>query len=282
MKTRIITGAVFVAVLIPVFIFSNTYLFNAVIALVSLTAAYEMLACFGLAQKWEISLPTYVITMIFPILARLLAQGQISLKWLILIGLMYTMFLLSAMVFTKGEITMENIALIFLATAYITVAFSSIVLIHDLPEYGEYMYLLIFIGAFITDTFAYFTGRFFGKHKLIEEISPNKTVEGSIGGIIFCSLAFVVYGIILVNWFGVTGYNLFALAIAGVVVSIVAQMGDLVCSAIKRNFGKKDFGSLFPGHGGVLDRFDSIMAIAPFLLLLYMIIDGTQSFAMFG
>ena len=106
-----------------------------------------------------------------------------------------------------------------------------------------------------------------GKHKLIPEVSPKKTIEGSIGGTLFCALSFVAFGIIVDNFFGMNA-NLIFLAISGVIVSIVAQMGDLIMSLIKREYGIKDYGKLFPGHGGILDRFDSILSVSLMLAII--------------
>ena len=113
----------------------------------------------------------------------------------------------------------------------------------------------------MSDTFAYFVGMLFGKHKLIEDVSPKKTIEGSIGGIFFCVVSFVVFGIIMDVFFDRSA-NILFLAISAVAVSVVSQIGDLIMSVIKRHYGIKDYGKLFPGHGGMLDRFDSILAVA--------------------
>ena len=130
---------------------------------------------------------------------------------------------------------------------------------------------MVFLGAWICDTFAYFTGVLIGKHKLIPEISPKKTIEGSIGGIIFTIIGFIVYGLIM-NSFFEAQLSYVYLAILGLALSVVSQVGDLIASAIKRQYSIKDFGNIFPGHGGVLDRFDSVMLSAPVLLMINTII----------
>ena len=117
------------------------------------------------------------------------------------------------------------------------------------------------------DTFAYFCGRLFGRHKLIVEISPKKTVEGSIGGTLFCVGAFLLYGLILQVAFDLSPRYVM-LGVAGLLAAFISQIGDLIASLIKREHGVKDYGFIFPGHGGVLDRFDSILAIAPLLWIL--------------
>lgn len=116
---------------------------------------------------------------------------------------------------------------------------------------------LIFLIAFGTDTFAYFAGNLFGKHKLSPKISPNKTIEGSVGGIIGSLIITILYALYIdIN-------PLWKLVIMSILTSVISQLGDLVASKIKRMTGIKDFGKLMPGHGGVLDRFDSIILTAP-------------------
>ena len=102
---------------------------------------------------------------------------------------------------------------------------------------------------------------FFGKHKLIEDVSPKKTIEGSIGGIVFCTVSFVLFGVIADLAFGKDA-NLIFMAISGVIISIISQVGDLIMSVVKRHYGIKDYGRLFPGHGGMLDRLDSILVVS--------------------
>lgn len=117
----------------------------------------------------------------------------------------------------------------------------------------------------MTDTFAYFTGRFFGNHKLIPSISPKKTVEGAIGGIIGSIVGCVIFALL----FPQSNVSLYLGVVIGLLGSLVAQIGDLVASAIKRNCYIKDFGKIIPGHGGILDRFDSILFVSPFIYFFF-------------
>ena len=167
----------------------------------------------------------------------------------------------------KGSLKYSKIAELFGMALYIIAALNSIIYIRDLENGGQYLYLLIFMGAWVTDIFAYFSGMLFGKHKLIPEVSPKKTIEGSIGGILVCSLSFVVFGIVVDTFFNMNA-NLVFLAVSGILVSIVAQMGDLIMSLVKREYGIKDYGKLFPGHGGILDRFDSILSVSLMLAII--------------
>jgi phosphatidate cytidylyltransferase len=164
-------------------------------------------------------------------------------------------------VWSHGKFPFSDAMSAYILTAYVIIAMNSILYVRDFEDTGKYAYLLIFIGAWMTDIFAYFTGVFFGRHKLIEDVSPKKTIEGSIGGIFFCTLSFVIFGIVT-NIFFNTDANLVFLAISGIIVSVVAQVGDLIMSVIKRHYGIKDYGKIFPGHGGVLDRFDSVLIVS--------------------
>ena len=133
-------------------------------------------------------------------------------------------------------------------------------------EYSVYAVLLPFLFAWITDSGAYFTGMSIGRHKLAPNLSPKKTIEGSAGGIISCVLISMLYVFILDKCFSYTlfeGNNYLKISILAFVSSIISQLGDLTSSAIKRDFGVKDFGNILPGHGGILDRFDSVVFVSP-------------------
>jgi len=125
-----------------------------------------------------------------------------------------------------------------------------------------YLYLLPFVGAWVSDTFAYFTGRLLGRHKLIPEVSPKKTVEGCIGGIVFAIIAMLVFGLVIDLFFEPIGVNYTVLGLMGLILSIISQVGDLIASIIKREEGVKDYGNILPGHGGITDRFDSVYTVA--------------------
>ena len=115
---------------------------------------------------------------------------------------------------------------------------------------------------------AYVVGSLFGKHKLIPEISPKKTIEGAIGGVVSATVAYLLFGLILDLAIPNIEVNYIILVLFGLVLSVVSQLGDLIASLIKREHNIKDYGKLLPGHGGIMDRFDSIMAVSTILLIL--------------
>ena len=126
---------------------------------------------------------------------------------------------------------------------------------------------LVFLAAWGTDIFAYFVGTFIGKHKLIPEISPKKTVEGSVGAIILDIGAFILFGFIVSLATDVSA-NYLILALSGLLLSVISQLGDLIASLIKREHGVKDYGNILPGHGGIMDRFDSVLAVTTVLMMI--------------
>lgn len=154
---------------------------------------------------------------------------------------------------------------------YIVCFFSLLTLIRE-HDNGNYLIWIVFIIAWCTDTFAYFFGRAFGKHKLSPEVSPKKTVEGSIGGILACMFALLVYSIAVGS--GHIAFHVVQLLVLGFFGSVVAQIGDLSASLIKRHTGIKDYGKIMPGHGGILDRFDSILFTAPVVYYCILIFIG--------
>ena len=171
-------------------------------------------------------------------------------------------------------LTLEKLGGAFFLTIIIpTFLCSFLRILHTSPEYGRLYLLVPFLAAYGSDTCALFAGMFFGKHKLAPEISPKKTVEGAIGGflggIIFC----VLYGVVVQTTMD-RSVSFVALAIYGALGSVVGQMGDLSFSYIKRQYKIKDYGNLLPGHGGVLDRFDSVLFAAPLMETLIFLIPA--------
>ena len=237
------------------------------VAFFAIFAVYEVLACVGFAKSIAVSIPLYLSAAAFPFLMRYLPDGGFVTWQKIIVAALFfvVLYLFGVLIFSKGKYQITDMAAAFLCTAYSVGGLLCIQYIHDYVENGEYVYLIVFIGAWITDTFAYFCGMLFGrggKHKLIPEVSPKKTVEGSIGGIIFCILAMILFGFIVQKVNPGFSPNYLILTLAGLVASIVAQIGDLALSVVKRHYGIKDYGFLFPGHGGVLDRFDSVIAVS--------------------
>lgn len=264
MKQRIITAIVLGIVAIPVCAFSGTVVFPIVWAILGAVGVYELLGCMGTKNNRIISFPLYILAIAAPFAVRYFRNELQEYSAVIVFSLfLYSLYLLAVWVFSyekNQNVDMNKILASVLVSLYIIGSASAIVFIRDVNG-GEFYWYFVFIGAWVTDIFAYFTGMLFGKHKLIPAVSPKKTVEGAIGGAVFCVAFFVGYGA-LVNYFSQYDISLIILAIAGLLSALVSMIGDLSMSVIKRTYGIKDYGKIFPGHGGVLDRFDSILAVA--------------------
>lgn len=265
MKTRIITGAVALCVFVPVLILSHTVALPILISLCSVLAVYEMSACIGLKRAFPLTIPFYLIAAGLPFLIRYGANHDLFRQVSLVAALILALYFFAVLTFSHGKYKLADVSVCFFTLFYILAGFNSILFLRDFVKPGgQYVYLTVFIGAWVTDTFAYFCGMLFGrggKHKLIPDVSPKKTVEGSIGGTVFCILAMLLFGMI-VNSITELHANYLLLTVGGLLAAIVAQVGDLCMSVIKRTYGIKDYGTLFPGHGGILDRFDSVLAVS--------------------
>lgn len=268
MKTRILTSIIIAAVAIPTLAFSGTLLYPIVMSALSLMAVFEMLRVLGYAKKLAIVIPAYLIALAFPMAAYFAATDVI--KYSVVAAaviFVYLLYLLTLPVLTRGKLKITGMSAVFCTTVYVILAFSALSAVRTLDNGVFYMFIP-FICSWVSDVFAYFVGRLFGKHKLIPEISPKKTVEGSIGGIVFAVLAMLLFGFIVDSFFDAITVNYLVLGLMGFVLSIISQIGDLIASSLKREYGVKDYSNLLPGHGGIADRFDSIFAISLLVLAI--------------
>lgn len=158
--------------------------------------------------------------------------------------------------------TLVDVCLSCFCMLYIPFLLSFVLNTYYFEGIGKYVIWFILFGACLTDAFAYFVGVKFGKHKLCPNISPKKTIEGAIGGIVGTVLVFMIYAYALNNYCDFS-IQYWEMVLFGIIVAIFAQVGDLIASSIKRYVNVKDFGSVLPGHGGVMDRIDSVLFVAP-------------------
>ena len=279
MLKRIITSIVAICVLIPILFFANTWVLPIAVSVCAVIGMLEMLSCLGYKKNLFFTIPLVLSAAFFPAYSRytfLNVADRINslheiLKLALGIAFLMALYIFGVAVFANKTVKITDAGLLFATSFYIIAAFTSIVYIHDFINGGEYIYLLTFICAWVTDIFAYFVGRFLGKHKLIPAVSPKKTVEGAVGGVVFCVIATLVFGFVIERFFNQGGgiaANYIVLAVSGVFISVVSQTGDLIMSVIKRHYGIKDYGKLFPGHGGILDRFDSVLAVSLILAFI--------------
>ena len=285
MKQRVITAIGIGIIVIPIMVFSKYIVYPLFLGLISAVAAWEMLRVFGFEKRYEISLPAYAVAGLLPVFAHDYFTHGERIGYLLVVGIVIFSFLLYlAMVCVIGKeivirrneerpedgkqriLGFTDVAAVFMSVSYIAVSFTSMALTRYTLN-GQYTFVLVFVAAWMCDSFAYFTGKFFGKHKLAPNLSPKKTVEGSIGGIVFAIIGCMLYGLVVEK---ATGLNAryHVLAATGLILSVVSQIGDLWASLIKREYGVKDYSQMMPGHGGVMDRFDSIIAISTILMAI--------------
>lgn len=274
MLKRILTAIVALFVFVPPVVFADTWAFPILFALCALVGTFEMLRCIGIHKNGWIAVPLYLISFSAPLLVRLVGEQvedafSLITQASVAVILLLVVYLLAVAVLGHKELDITSVGCALMMFLYIVGGFAGVVMLNDMESRS--ICIMVFVGAWVTDTFAYFTGRLFGKHKLIPEVSPKKTVEGAIGGMVFCILAFVAFAFLHNRfWLGDRQpLPPLALAIVGLVVSVVSQVGDLALSQVKRHFGIKDYGNLLPGHGGVLDRFDSVLAVSILMTVVF-------------
>lgn len=274
MLTRIITSVVAIAIFLPILIFSGTvagqYIFITAMGILTFVSVYEMCGCLDVKKKLYISIPSYTYAVAVTAISMFLREDEHYLGYLICIGFIFLFVVFALAMFNIGKVTYAQVATLVSTVFYISCGFLSIINLRYI-EYGQYLYLLVFIGAWSTDTGAYFVGVLFGKHKLIPHVSPKKTVEGAFGGILGCIVGYLIFGLCIEKICSLEA-NYIALACVAAFIAIISQIGDLIASYIKREHDIKDYGNIFPGHGGVLDRFDSIIAVAPVILGIVIIL----------
>lgn len=266
-----------ICVLVPVLIFSDTFALPLGIAVCAVLAVYEMLACIGLKSSIALSVPLYAVAAVFPFLVRYLPNYRGTVESVAFAALSaIALYFFGVLIFSHGKYRIDQIGTAFFSVTYILIGFFGLIIVHDWVSNGEYLYLIAFLGAWVTDSFAYFCGMLFGrggKHKLIPDVSPKKTVEGAIGGTVFCVLSMLLFGFIVEKIDPSIQANYLLFGIAGLLIAVVSQVGDLAMSVIKRTYGIKDYGKIFPGHGGILDRFDSVIAVSVVLVALTRFVD---------
>lgn len=274
MKVRVLTAIGIAAVGIPLVIFSQYIIFPIALAILSVMAVFEILRVLGAEKNYYLALPSYLVSALLPFFSYGYFTDRVGgLKAFLLIEALTLFALLIyfafVAVFSGGKIEYKTVSQALTAVIYVTVSFSSLCQLRYL-EWGGYLFALVFIGAWTCDTFAYFTGMLLGKHKLCPNLSPKKTVEGAIGGTLFAIGGFLLYGFIVESCSSLTANYLY-LALSGLLVAVISQLGDLFASLIKREYGVKDYSKLLPGHGGIMDRFDSIMAVSTVLLVICLV-----------
>ncbi len=269
MKQRVITGLLAAVIFIGALCLMNTIVFPVFIALLSVIAVWEIEKAVGLQNKL-IMILSLVLSAAIPFIVHFKADVPVA-----AFGGGYVVLTLIFMLLQFETTKFEQAITAIFASVCVPYSFSLMIVFRDINEHmagytkidGIYLLLFAFFSGWMTDIFAYFVGSKLGKHKLCPKISPKKSVEGAVGGVVGAIILNVILLFVFKKFFFTeeTGLSYISVIVLSILLSIVSMFGDLAASTIKRNFGIKDFGKLLPGHGGIMDRFDSVLFVMPVL-----------------
>ncbi len=272
--TRLLSSIV-ITILALGFTIAGGYPLALALCVISMVGLFEFYRATGVRKGDQKINALEVVGFLGMLIYYVFMMSPIVEQYLLLILISILILLMFVYVFSFPKHTAGEVMASFFGIVYVPVMLSFIYLTRSLP-YGEYIVWLIFISSWINDTCAYCTGILIGKHKLSPKLSPKKSIEGSIGGVVGAAVAAGLFGHFILESVVQNQNVTWILVIIGAVGAVVAQIGDLAASAIKRNYDLKDYGKLIPGHGGILDRFDSVIFTAPMIYFLTVILICLQ------
>ena len=267
MAKRIIAAAVFVPIVLWVMLVPPSLAWTALVCFISAMASFELMRAVG---EGRITLPMKAAAILSAVLLPFGSWAGLGTAYVNLLSfvVMAVCFWCAIRAYDEDGVPIGffHVLVTLFGGIIIPLALSALVELRRM-DHGKYLVLLAVLLAFITDGGAYFVGVFFGRHKGITKVSPNKSVEGYIGGFATGVLFAVLYGLAASRIAG-DGVNLLSLGLCGLFGAVATEVGDLAFSFIKRQYGVKDYGHLLPGHGGMLDRFDSMIFCGPVVLFI--------------
>ncbi len=268
MKTRIISAIVAIIFAAVILLLNNTIVLNIAIALLTFTMMYEVFSATKCKEYKATTTLCYIFSIVMPLL---MFNKLIKYRLLFLVISIFLIFL--TYLIQHKSLKFEKLCIMLTTTILITLSMNCIISIkNSSKEHGLFLLIISLCGAWFADSGAYFAGTLLGKHKLCPNISPKKTIEGLIGGMIsnaalFVGVTYLYKYICSTNNQDIT-FNVFVLIGLGVICCLLGVLGDLSASLLKRQCNIKDYGNIMPGHGGALDRFDSVLFIAPFMYVI--------------
>ncbi len=264
MKSRMISAGVLVLLMVAVVVFNTVFPLALVIVVAAISAlsVYEIVHALGLSQKLVLLLPTLLFAAAFPFLPVGVPQ-QVAYY-------AYTFLIFTALICYHDSVTFREAGVIYSMGLMIPTALTALIQVRSQGgKHGMFYVIIAICAAWAADVGGFAAGSLFGKHKLCPNISPKKTVEGLIGGFVLNILAMLFFGLLFQAFYHFTVFvDYGVLALIGFVSAGLSVIGDLSFSLIKRSCHIKDFSELIPGHGGMLDRFDSVIFVAPFVAFI--------------
>ena len=268
MLKRMLTSIIGIPLSIVILIFANKYIVDIIVGILALMGVYEVFKC--LKEKYNpVFWIGFLACLLIPFI-HIIPESILNILFM-LFPLGILVVLLMQGVFTRMKTSFSDIAVSYVGIIYIVGLFTFVAMLFGYEnngmQLGKYYIWYLFLATWGSDAFAYLIGVKFGKHKF-SKISPKKSIEGSIAGIVGGICLMLIATIIFNNCFDLS-INYIFVALMGLVLTILGQIGDLVASSIKRSVDVKDFSNLLPGHGGIVDRFDSVIFAAPFAFFLF-------------
>ena len=269
MVTRIISAAVGIIVAIGVLFLSDTPVYDFVVAAISIIMMYELFAAGGCMKNRFHAGVCFGFAAVLPFLV----EYTEAMEYIWILSGFCVLLMFAGFITKHKDITYEKLSYMITAAIFSSLPMCCLVSMKNLSDVHGICYVVLCLaGAWLGDSGAYFVGTFMGKKKLCPEISPKKTVEGAVGGVVTVGIVFAVYAFFYHLVQVQRGYefevNYIFLVIMGLICGVLGIIGDLSASLIKRQHGIKDFGNIMPGHGGLMDRFDSVLFVAPFMLFV--------------
>ena len=266
---RYLTILIGAPLVILLFIYANQLIINIFVSIVSIITLREYYECFKRTGKAKPTQWVGYLNCILITILQFVDKEKLYATMLIVLA-MSMLLLFIEQIITGGKKTIVDIMVTIFGIAYVPFLLVFFTLLRDKQPMGLIYIAYIFTSAWGSDTFAYLIGKKFGKHKLTP-ISPKKTVEGAIGGVLGALLFSLLYTVVINNFMHLS-INYLHISIVTIVLAIIGEIGDLAASGIKRYCGIKDFSDLLPGHGGMLDRIDSLLLITPFAYILFVML----------
>jgi len=259
-KTRLLSGILLVIIALATIISGGDVLFATLllISFIGMTEIYKVLEISGTL----LGMAGYVAAVVYYFLLRLDKP-----EYIIMLAIGYLILIMVIYVFTYPKYRSEQVMLAFFGLFYVAFMLSYVYQTRMLPQ-GAFIVWLVFLCSWGCDTCAYCVGMLFGKHKMAPKLSPKKSIEGAIGGVVGAALLGALYAFAINRLATGADANVLQYAIICAAGGVISQVGDLAASAIKRNHDIKDYGKLIPGHGGIMDRFDSVIVTAPLIYFL--------------
>lgn len=261
---RVLTTIVGLPMVALLFVLGNQYIIGIAVLIVSIISMYEYFQAVKKVAK-PIEWVGYLSNIY--IIGAMFLETEKLLQFIVLSIPVIMLLLFLNVIFTDMKITFKDVSYTLVGIMYVPFFFMFLELIRKL-EYGKILFAYTFIISWSTDIFAYLIGKNWGKHKF-SKISPKKSIEGCFAGAIGAVIVSIIYITISNNFWG-TEYSYLSIVIISLILSLLSQIGDFVASSVKRFVDVKDYGNLLPGHGGMLDRMDSLVFIAPFLYMIFL------------